>query len=505
MVDNGLEVQLCPSQASVQMLTMLLSIRGALFSALLVHNSCTTVKMAMDRTFAQLLLKFRTRAGLTKQELANRARIGRNSIADWEAGKRVPRSRALLQDLSEALGLSSAEEEQFFAVSRLAQQTNKESLTLENDDGSTGQILAEQKTASGARQQQGSAATIVHGSAPPLPALVIGREEDLHNLKVRLRTSVSDQLPTPASVLTAVHGWPGVGKTTLAATLAHDPDIATTFPNGVLWTSFGQQPNLLAELAAWGRALDIDDLSHGTLEEASVRLTAVLRNRRMLLIVDDVWEAEHAIPFKIGGRHCAILITTRLPKVAQALAPTPGNIYKLAVLTNDKALELLATLAPEIVTQYPQQSQELVRELEGLPLAIQVAGRLLHTEMSFGWGITSLLAELRDGVKILKAQVPTELASLMNETPPTVAALFRKSTERLDPKSRECFALLGVPVIVPKPATFDLRALQALWEMDDPRPVLRQLVGRGLLEPVGAERFQIHALLHAYARTLLTE
>src|SRR5512142_809744 len=77
------------------------------------------------------------------------------------------------------------------------------------------------------------------GSAPPLPSLVIGRADDLRNLKARLGLMGETSL----QVLTAIRGWPGIGKTTIAAVLAHDPDIATAFPDGVLWTSLGPKPN----------------------------------------------------------------------------------------------------------------------------------------------------------------------------------------------------------------------------------------------------------------------
>jgi len=348
------------------------------------------------------------------------------------------------------------------------------------------------------------------GSAPPLPSLIIGREDALRDLKTRLGIAVPVQVAAPVQILTAIRGWPGVGKTTIAAALAHDPDLATAFPDGVLWVSLGPEPSLLNELAAWGRALDTDDLLRAkTVEEASVQLAALLRNKRMLLIVDDVWEPEHAMPFKVGGRECAMLVTTRVNSVAQALAPTPKDIYKLPVLTDDDALELLRTLSPTVVAQYPQQSLELVGELEGLPLALQVAGHMLNTEANYGFGVNDLLTDLREGAKryegrkLLEAAAPADRVDLANETTPTVAALLQKSTERLDEHTRECFAFLGA--FAPKPATFDLAAMKAVWQVDDPKPVARKLVDRGLLEPASAGRFQMHALLVMHAKSLCSD
>jgi hypothetical protein len=301
-----------------------------------------------------------------------------------------------------------------------------------------------------------------------------------------------------------MRGWPGVGKTTLAAALAHDPDINARFPDGVLWASLGQQPSLFGELAAWGRALGVPDLNQArTVEEASNLLRGLLRNKRYLLIVDDAWQAEHVVPFNVGGSGCALLITTRLPEVARAIAPTPDDIYLLGVLSEADALALLRALAPTVVAENEATSRDLVNDLEGLPLAIQVAGRLLHTEASYGFGVEQLLADVRKGAKIIEADAPADRIDVASQTTPKVAALLALSTDRLDAHTLDCFAYLGA--FAPKPATFDADAMKAVWEVDDPKPTIRTLVDRGLLEPSSQGRFWMHAILVVHARSLLSE
>src|SRR5216110_801144 len=54
---------------------------------------------------------------------------------------------------------------------------------------------------------------------------LIGREQEMARIKQRL---------TSGGALT-LHGLPGVGKTALAVTLAHDPEIQASFTDGVLW------------------------------------------------------------------------------------------------------------------------------------------------------------------------------------------------------------------------------------------------------------------------------
>jgi DNA-binding SARP family transcriptional activator len=336
----------------------------------------------------------------------------------------------------------------------------------------------------------------LHSTLPALPRIVVGREETLNDLKSRLLT--------PAGPMTVIQGWPGIGKTTLVAMLAHDHGLHEHYVDGVLFASLGETPNLFSELLNWAYAVGITDAHKiDTVEALSQRLAAVLRDKHVLLIVDDVWEAPHAAPFDVGGYGCARVITTRINDVAQKLAGKPENIYKVPILTEAKALELLRALAPQVVDQNEIESLELVRALEGLPLAIHVAGRLLNAEMSLGWGVVDLLRELHEGAALLDAEVPSDRVETGDNTLPTVRVLLKRSTDWLDPETCKRFALLGV--FAPKPATFDLEAMKAVWRIPDPRPTVRTLVARGLLDPVNVGRFQIHALLVMHARSMFSE
>jgi DNA-binding SARP family transcriptional activator len=348
-----------------------------------------------------------------------------------------------------------------------------------------------------ASQNSGIAETII-SVLPPLPPLIIGRENVLAELKQRLGIPDSSQMRP----ITVIQGWPGVGKSTTIAALAYDPEITSAFPDGVLWASLGEAPSLLASLLIWADALKVAEAGQSrTLKELTAQLTAALRDKRMLLIVDDVWETQHAAPFKLGGQGCALVMTSRLNDVAQTLAPTLRDIYRLPLLSEDTALQLLQALAPQAVAQYPDDSRELVRDLEGLPLAIQVAGRLLESEIRLGWGVGDLLVELRQGAGLLAAEAPGDMGGVGRDTLPTIAALLKRSTDSLDEETRQRFAYLGL--FVPKPATFDLQAMSAAWGISDPRPTARILVNRGLLEPVSGGRFQMHALLVLHAHSLL--
>lgn len=335
------------------------------------------------------------------------------------------------------------------------------------------------------------------GVMPPLPSLVIGREEALNEIKRRVGIGSSE-----SRSVTVIQGWPGVGKSTTIALLAHDPQINSRYPDGVLWASLGETPDIMGEIGSWANALGLSEPGRARkIEEISAQITAALRDKRVLLIVDDVWQAEHAVPFRVGGQQCALVMTSRLNDVATALAPTASDLYRLPVLSQRAALELLNKLTPDTVTQYPQEASELAQDLEGLPLAIHVAGRLLNSEARMGWGVRELLVELRTGAALLTAQAPSDMLGAGRDTSPTIATLLKRSTDLLDTETRQQFTFLGL--FVPKPATFDLEAMAVAWDVSDPKPIARLLVNRGLLEPVSGGRFQMHALLVLHARSLL--
>jgi len=332
------------------------------------------------------------------------------------------------------------------------------------------------------------------GSAPPPPGLFVGRDEVVAELRQRLLPSMNKG---HVQLVTAVRGWPGVGKTTVAAALAHDQVLARAFPDGLLWASIGQEPNLIGQLDIWARELGGTLLEREKLTVASKEVASMLREKRMLLIIDDVWTDEAARPFMVGGIHCSIIITTRITKVAETIGLQPEQVYCLDVLNEEQSIDLLKKLAPEVVAKFFDQCRLLVQELEGLPLALQVAGCLIQSEWFRGFSVEQLLKHLRS-VSVLREKAP---AMLDGSPSPTISALFKKSTDVLSDDLRYRFACLGW--FAPKPATFTFRAMKDVWEVDDPSDIARQLIDHGLLEPAGPGRYQMHALLVLHAKALL--
>ncbi len=332
---------------------------------------------------------------------------------------------------------------------------------------------------------------------PPYPHPFVGRDDVVEEIRELLSAAGGE--PRPVVV---VQGLPGSGKTAVATAAADGARLA--FPGGVLWTSIGPNPSPLSVLADWGRTIgarDLADYKDGS--AASARMKALLRDRRMLIVLDDVWEAEHIRSLTVGGPESALLATTRSRRTAREIA-SGGTVVELGPLSETEAVSLLEELVPSLDETNQGPLSELAAKLGCLPLALKVAGRLLEEEATLGLGVADLLAEIEEGERLLTAAVPPDLADLVNTTTLTVTTLLGRSTDALGDNEREQFARLAVFEL--GPASFDLSAVGAVWEEEseqDIRATLGTLVGRGLVDPDGSGRFSLHPVLRMQARYLL--
>src|SRR5579871_3725018 len=88
------------------------------------------------RSFGSLLRSYRTNAGLTQEELAERAGLSRRGIADLERGaRRAPYAHTLAQ-LRTALDLSEAEHAALVDAARQQAIVNRQSMAMSQTEQS---------------------------------------------------------------------------------------------------------------------------------------------------------------------------------------------------------------------------------------------------------------------------------------------------------------------------------------------------------------------------------
>jgi len=326
--------------------------------------------------------------------------------------------------------------------------------------------------------------------APALPQYYIPRPE--------YRDPLLNLLLAPASsqpgmlVVSAVQGLGGIGKTTLVADLAHDPRLQARFPDGILWVTLGQQPDLLSLLHDWIRTLGEYKYSPLTVDSASRQLCTLLDEKACLLVIDDAWQADHARPFLVGGAGCQVLITTRDTTLAQKLH---ARLFDLDVMTEAQSLALFDARLGMLGDQR-LVAAALARELGYLPLALE----LVAAQIEGGQSWPKLLAAFRKGLADLDA-LSLDEATQRNES---LRLSFRLSLEQLPQAEQDSFDWLGV---LPEDAQLNPQMAATLWELtsEEASRRLQRFRSKALLKTLGDERFTVHDLLHDEAKLRLAQ
>ena len=135
----------------------------------------------------------------------------------------------------------------------------------------------------------------------------------------------------------ALTGIGGAGKSTLAAGACGDRRVRRRFRDGVTWLEAdpGQDPvTLLGDLA---RRLGLPESESGftTVAQGRDKIAAVLRGKRMLVAVDNVWERGPLDALAGLAPGCTVMFTTRLPELATTFGATQITVDEL---TQDQAL-----------------------------------------------------------------------------------------------------------------------------------------------------------------------
>jgi tetratricopeptide (TPR) repeat protein/transcriptional regulator with XRE-family HTH domain len=345
-----------------------------------------------------------------------------------------------------------------------------------------------------------------HGLFDPVIPLepakrIVGRENELGQIKKRLVNGGS-------VALTALNGLPGVGKTALSITLAHDPALRAHFRDGILWAGLGPHPNISGLLSRWGTLLGISTSTftvQNSVEEWARTLHSAIGSRTMLLVIDDAWRLEDALALKVGGPHCAHLLTTRFPHIATHLTVDGATV--LHELNEIESMELLRRLAPVVVDSEEQKATDLVNAVGGLPLALTLMGNYLRKEAFSGKSrrIGAALERLtiaEERLHIREPHGPVEShTSLPSDTPLSLQSVFAVTDQRLEKPARA--ALYALSIFPPKPNSFSEEA--ALAVAGCTVETLDNLTDTGLLESVGSERYTLHQTIADYAHLQLEE
>jgi len=308
----------------------------------------------------------------------------------------------------------------------------------------------------------------------------VGRDQEIREIIALL----APQFLAQTNVV-AIVGMAGVGKTTLAACIAHR--LKEQFQDGVLWARVSTD-NPLDILQSWAQAYDYDFNTISSLESRAAAVRNMLSDKQTLIVLDDVGSLEVGRLLLPSGSGCSILITTRNQDIAIALN---AYCFDLPELTIDQSLELLTnTLGADRVGEENEAAHTICEFLDHLPLAVEIIAQRLASRPR------QKLAAIAERLRAASFRLDLRISDR------AVRTSFLVSWDNLDVEQRRIFTLIGV---------FEGRSfsVEALAHVADLEPTLmpETLMDLAALSLVGedGERYRQHLLLVDFAREKLTE
>jgi predicted ATPase/DNA-binding CsgD family transcriptional regulator len=423
--------------------------------------------------FAELLRQYRIAAGLTQEELAERARISLRAIGDLERGARRTPHKDTVRLLAEALHLSNDDETLLFETVRASRR------------------------GAGAPSPSMQAAALPKGFPVTLTPLV-GRERE--------EAAIAHMLRQEDVRLLTLTGTAGIGKTRLATQTALDH--CDCFAN-VVFVS-------LAAISEHSLVLPVIAQALGLHEQADQpvidQLSAFLFRRELLLVLDNFEQVAQAGPdmaqLLAACPQVKALVTSRVAlrvrgeqefPVPPLDTPDLGHLPVLEDLTRYAAVTLFVQRARAVKPTFavtPALASVIAAicaRLDGIPLALELAAARIKALTP-----QNVLARLDKSLALL-----TQGATDLPERQQTMRRAITWSYELLDVPEQRLFRRLAVFA-----SGWTLEAAEAICGENDAEATLildrlTTLVNSSLVVQEtcadGEPRFRLLELIREYA------
>lgn len=130
-----------------------------------------------------------------------------------------------------------------------------------------------------------------------------------------------------------------------------------------------------------------------SLKAMTEALTQALAARRLLLVIDDVWDGDHLRPFLQGGPHCRRLITTR----NHYTLPADTKAVTVDTMRPDEAVALLAT-GLSVAASHIATFEALAARLGKWPMLLTLINGVIREQVALGMTLIEALAYVNVGL-----------------------------------------------------------------------------------------------------------
>ncbi|MFC8373436.1 NB-ARC domain-containing protein, partial [Streptomyces sp. NPDC057239] len=342
-------------------------------------------------------------------------------------------------------------------------------------------------------QQGGVAVPEAMAGLPPRPGGFTGREQETKDL---LRALDPAGTQSAATLVAAVSGLGGIGKTALAVETAYLALKKGWFPGGILFIDlhgYDREPVTADRaLQALLRALGTPpEHIPTTTDERTALYRSTLATRAhecgaVLILADNASSPDQVRSLLPGDSRHHVLVTSRdrLPQLGARLVPldqlSPREAYELL----DRALRI-ADPCDSRVADDPDTAERLAGLCGHLPLALQIAAALLAEDP--GKPVTELVAEV--------AEAHDRLDHL-DDGERSVRAAFELSYRRLPSEHARLLRLLA---LAPGSEVSD-EVVVALVGAEEPPVRAQKALARAHLVERGSERgwWRLHDLVRVF-------
>ena len=390
------------------------------------------------------LKHLRSAAGLTQEELAERSSISARTISDVERGLRSTVYPHTARLLAAALGL-------------------EEQATLRFEAVAAGRITSKPQAST--------------GTLPIPPTPLVGRADEV--------AKVASALKDPGVRLLTLTGPGGIGKSRLALAVAAAQQAS--FPDGVFFVSLSEvhDPELVAPAVA--KALGVLEIGEGI----PLLIERWLAGRQALIVLDTF---EHLLPAALLVSSIIVQApaTKFLVASRRRLNVRGEHEFQVPPLDLSSAALLFETRA-KTAEHDPALVAEICRQLDGLPLAIELAAaRTKHL------ALPALASQLNNRLGLLTGG-PIDLPPRQQAIRETVAW----SHDLLKKSERVLFRRLAA-----YSGGWTLASLEAVCDTPEPLSVISGLIEQSLVSLTGQgveARYGMLDVIQEYAAERLLE